>query len=189
LSLLLIATFAGCHRDDGEQIRYATAPKQQAPIPEAVPDLPAGHPEVDATSPLPGSAPAPDGFAYTMPAGWTLEGAKPMRLATFAAGTAEVVITRFPTGTGDWVSNVNRWRNQVSLPPVDSADPSTGTPVKVDSQPGHLYDFTGPDKKQLVVVVNKAGSDWFLKIIGPRAVVEAQKQPFMDFLGSARLGD
>ena len=117
-----------------------------------------------------------------------------MRLATLTAGKAEVVVSRFPQGSGTFVMNVNRWRKQVGLPDVQAADPSMGTAVKVGAEQGRLYDFVGdeatkPRLRQMVAIVNKSGMDWFFKIIGPAEVVESERGRFTEFLNSVRLGE
>ena len=100
------------------------------------------------------------------------------------------------------LSNVNRWRQQVGLGPVDKVDPkTTGEAVKIGGIEGRLYDFAavegaggaadgaGPPMRQMVATCNKAGMDWFFKIIGPAQVVESNRQAFLQFLGSVRLGE
>lgn len=130
------------------------------------------------------------GLTYAVPAGWEKQGPKPMREVWFTAGPAEkkaeIIVTKLPQGVGDLLSNVNRWRGQVGLAPVDDTA-NVGQDVTVDGVNGKLYDFTGDDRRQIVVMVNKGGNDWFVKVIGPNAVVEGEKAKFMAFLGSLKL--
>lgn len=64
--------------------------------------------------------------AWTLPQGWSQQPASGMRYATLTVGDArpplEVSVTVLPAGGGDLneaiLANVNRWRNQLSLPPL-----------------------------------------------------------------------
>jgi hypothetical protein len=87
-----------------------------------------------------------------LPAGWNRGGEKQMRFATILIDTPEaqldVSISQLPYG-GEWeeqvVSNVNRWRGQVKLPP--STDKAAGAePLEVASatdKPAYWVDLTG----------------------------------------------
>src|SRR5690242_5163483 len=83
--LLLALLPAGCSRNEIKVYRVAKepAPPQPAPtsasasMPETMPTLPAGHPEVDPSS----SPSAP--LTWTLPAGWEQEPAGEMRVASF----------------------------------------------------------------------------------------------------------
>jgi hypothetical protein len=167
-------------------------------------NLPAGHPPVAPGQQAPrlgGSVAGGGGAAgltYTLPAGWEKQADRPMRDATFAVTVggekAEVILSHFPQGTGDLLSNVNRWRNQVGLAPLEKVDPNTGQAVTIAGAEGRLHDFAGPEVatprlRQMVATVNKSGSEWFIKIIGPYGAVESQRESFVQFLSSVRLGD
>jgi hypothetical protein len=136
----------------------------------------------------PGASAAAGGLAYEAPAGWEKEGPKPMREVSFVVGgKGEVIVTRLPEGVGDLTSNVNRWRGQVGLGPLDEAG-KVGQETTVGGAKGTMYDFTGTDRRQIVVVVNRQGSDWYFKVIGPKDVVEKERGAFEKFLGSVKWG-
>lgn len=61
-------------------------------------------------------------IAWTVPEGWTEEPGKGMRYATLKAGSLEVTVSALPADQNNILDNVNRWRGQVSLPPVSAAD-------------------------------------------------------------------
>lgn len=87
-----------------------------------------------------------------LPAGWNRGGEKQMRFATLLVDTPEaqldISISQLPYG-GDWeeqvVSNVNRWRGQVMLPP--STEKAAGAePLEVvaaNEKPAYWVDLTG----------------------------------------------
>ncbi len=66
-----------------------------------------------------------DAEPWATPEGWTRDAEpRPMRLATYMApdadGPVEVAISRFPGRVGGELANINRWRGQMGLPPVDA---------------------------------------------------------------------
>jgi hypothetical protein len=120
-------------------------------------------------------AAAPTGISYDAPAGWEREGPKPMREVSFVVGgKGEVIVTRLPQGVGDLLMNVNRWRGQVGLGPLEEVG-KVGQELTVGGAKGTMYDFTGTERRQIVVVVNRQGSDWYFKVIGPKDVVEKER--------------
>ena len=133
-SLLLVA---GCHRDsvkvyrvakDQDQTQQSTAPALSTDSPN--PGLPPGHPDISSAPGMPPSA-APAGLpqlTWKTPDGWTQMPAGEMRVASFkiqGAGGKQADVSVIPlpglaSSTDD--ANVNRWRGQVSLPPISPDD-------------------------------------------------------------------
>lgn len=186
---------AGCDRQDDQQVQFVQVSKD-ADVP---PPPPSTAPAASALpeSVLSQSAPT-ESFKYDTPAGWNKEGPKPMREVSFTIPDGdrktEVIVTRLPEGAGDFVMNVNRWRRQVGLPEVQSADPKDAQPITIGAETGRLYDFLGPESanprlRQIVAILNKSGHDWFFKIIGPADLVQSEQPSFTKFLSSVRLGD
>src|SRR5690606_18990816 len=99
-----------------------------SPAPPAPADEQAASPEEDGVPGESGSpAEAGDADPWVVPIGWTLvPGERPMRVATYEApgpdGPVEVAITRFPGRVGGELANINRWRGQMGLPPVDESE-------------------------------------------------------------------
>src|SRR5882724_4414392 len=65
-----------------------------------------------------------DGLAWTAPANWTVKPASAMRKGSYRVpgpdGTdADLSITAFPGDVGGRLANVNRWRGQLELPPLN----------------------------------------------------------------------
>ena len=112
-----------------------------------------------------------------------------MRLGNFtaAAGQAEITVMTFPGDVGGLLANVNRWRGQSGLPPVNDAGLASATErVSVSGTPATLVEAVG-DKNGLISVYHPVGDQtWFYKIAGPSAVVAAEKGAFMEFLQSIR---
>jgi hypothetical protein len=77
---------------------------------------------------------------WTAPEGWTRDAEpRPMRMATYMApdtgGPVEVAVSRFPGRVGGELANINRWRGQMGLTPVD-AEGLEGTIARFDA-PGY----------------------------------------------------
>jgi hypothetical protein len=85
------------------------------------------------------------------------------------------------------LSNVNRWRGELGLAPVEEIEKAPDT-VSVDSQTGKLYDITGASARTAVAAVPREGKTWFFKLKGDPATVAAAKPAFQEFLASVRFG-
>lgn len=169
----------------------------QATTPSA---LPAGHPAMsEAATPAPGTSMADTqvikadgpGLKWVAPARWHSKPASAMRKASYtvegdAGATADVAITAFPGDVGGELANVNRWRGQMSLPPVNEAD--LASVVTRHEQNGlHLtiVDFANDSgQRMLAAMVPYNGATWFFKLTGPDALVAREKDTFLTFLGT-----
>lgn len=122
-----------------------------------------------------------------------------MRVGSFVINTnghhAEVTIIPLGGMAGGELANVNRWRGQLGLPPVDESQlAATGEKVSIGSTPASLYDVAGTDPKTqqperiLGAILISEGTTWFFKMTGSDALVESEKPVFKQFLGSIRMG-
>lgn len=131
---------------------------------------------------------------YTIPAGWQKQPAQAMRLASFQIpGGGDVSVVSLP-GPADLTSNVNRWRGQVGLAPVTDTVARQGVrTLQVAGVPAsalELYAPGGkPDKAMRVMLFEKHGQTWFIKLAGPASLVKAQQQPFEAFARSLQISD
>ena len=142
----------------------------------------------------PAAAGAGDGsLTWQVPAGWTLApAAGSMRYATLSVVAAdgtkcELVVSHFPGAVGGDLENVNRWRQQVSLPAVDPAGLAPLiTKLTAGPKTLSLIDVTG-SQTRLVAGWTRHGADtWFFKFTGPDTMVTAEKARFTAFLESVR---
>ncbi|QDT38964.1 hypothetical protein [Stratiformator vulcanicus] len=88
-----------------------------------------------------------DGDAtWDTPDGWTQQAGNQIRFATLQTGDEEVSVTRLPIFGDDLdeyiLSNVNRWRGQVNLPPMDQADLHQGGDLNEETRLLTLGDGT-----------------------------------------------
>ena len=136
-------------------------------------------------------------MTYTAPADWQSDPQpRAMRLATWTAGSgdakAEIYITEpIPASMFDIPSNVNRWRNQVGLPPDANISANPTSDIKIGDQRGVEIDLTGPAQdgkpaKRLIVAFAGEKNLWFFKIVGPAGAVARQKPEFEKFLASVK---
>ncbi len=116
-----------------------------------------------------------------------------MRLATFkpsTPGKVDVSVIVLGGTAGGELGNVNRWRGQVGLPPVDEAAlAQLRKEVKSKAGTISVYDFTGDgaDKQRMVAGLLFAdGRSWFLKMTGDPDAVGAARAGFMKVLESLR---
>lgn len=128
---------------------------------------------------------------WTKPDGWIEVPPSAMRYASFAAGTNEskvdVSVVTFSGQGGSDTDNVNRWRQQIGLPPMTPADVATQIePLKSDGADFSAVDIAGPNARTLAAWTRREGQVWFFKATGPNGAVEKEKPNFMKFVQSIR---
>ena len=199
IAALLLA--AACNRDEVSHYRApkenpAVAGSSQSSAPMGMPS--SSEPPSDmGSSPGSEAPPRPAGKAalkWTLPKGWTEGEAGGMRYATLKPpfpGKLEATVVVLAGTAGGEVSNVNRWRGQIGLPPIEEKDlPALRKIVKTKAGMVAVFDFTseGQTKSRMVagLLSTPDGNTWFMKLVGDSGPV-AQAQPdFMHFLGSLR---
>lgn len=137
--------------------------------------------------------PAGDGsVTWSLPDGWAVAKGSSARYATIgitgADGAAgELAVTHFPGDVGGDLANVNRWRAQISLPPIDQAALATEvSEITAGPKTIKVIDATGAQNRCAAAWVAHGGETWFFKFTGPDALVGAEKSKFTAFLESVR---
>jgi hypothetical protein len=181
LVITALAAIAGCNRSD-DQITVYRIPKETQP--ESMPQ------------PAAANNAAPSQVHWTAPSGWEEQPASGFRKGSYlvrgADGkTADVSIISFPESAGGLLANVNRWRNQLKLPPVtNEAEATTPMPVAgremvfVDLVSAEPIEKTGSKTRILGGILPLPGETWFFKMMGPDELVEPQRDQFRQFLES-----
>lgn len=210
VSLVILLT--GCK--DREITAYR-APKDApvATMPQSAPatdtnSLPPGHPPIGgATTPAPGATaggdmatmantPVPTAggsdLTWTAPAAWSPKGGSTMRKGSYAVKgngmEADLGITAFPGDTGGLHPNLNRWRGQVGLPAASPAELDAAL-IHLDGQGLHfeVIDLVGPSgTRMLGAITSFNGNSWFFKLMGPDALVAAEKPAYLEFLKTVK---
>jgi hypothetical protein len=169
-----LLALAGCsdRSPDGTVYEVEKPPAEPAAVkaPAARPELPEGHPPLEAAAGLPEGHPPMDAAAaagtdmsaatlpeelvgkgdlpaWELPEGWSETEPGPMRRATLAVGAdgLEVAVTSFPGTVGGLPANVNRWRRQLGLPPASrEAVEASVTEMEVGGLSFYLVDLNAP---------------------------------------------
>jgi hypothetical protein len=161
------------------------------------PSLPPGHPAIPAevlggnmpTMPPSHAPTGADAIAWDLPKGWMEARTGGMRLATLkppAAGKVDVSVIMIPGAAGGELANVNRWRGQIGLQPIDEAA-RLRMRKEVQSKAGavSVYDFAseGPDKQRMIAgVLFVDGRSWFVKMVGDDEPVATSRAGFAKLL-------
>ncbi|MFI5379823.1 MAG: hypothetical protein ACHRHE_11035 [Tepidisphaerales bacterium] len=118
---------------------------------------------------------------------------RPMRELTYNIGEepkgAVVIVSRLPaeTFTSNPLPNINRWRDQVGLGPVEDLAGQPSQKVIIGGETGSIYDLTGPQRgRQIVALVTRGGEIWYFKIIGSAETIDTEKANFEAFLASVK---
>ncbi len=132
---------------------------------------------------------------WIKPDSWIEKAATSIRLASYTAGdegSVDVSVTVFPDRAGGLLANINRWRGQIELQPVDD----TGlldlvTEIMIAGHPGWFVDLVGPANDRepsriIGAIVSAGGKTWFFKMTGPAGTVESELAAFRELVASAK---
>jgi hypothetical protein len=145
--------------------------------------------QMAAMPPQDGGAPQ---IKWETPEGWTEVSPSSMRYASFSAadengGKIDISIVTFAGDGGSDADNVNRWRGQIGLAPIDaSAITSQVTPLKTGDTTFSTTDIAGAKARTIAAWTRRDGRVWFFKATGPNAAVEKEKPNFVKFIESVR---
>jgi hypothetical protein len=194
--VLVLAT--GCRRDEVTHYRVA----KEAPASDSAGLMPASMSSSPSPPGMAGDVPPPPPpsgdarLTWTLPRGWTQRLQGGMRYATITApaeGRLDVSVVVLPGPAGGELANVNRWRNQIGLPPLDAAGMAAARKaIAAKAGPVSLYDFTSDGQKKSRVVAGLAevgGSTWFVKMTGDEKPVATAHAEFIRLLESLRRDD
>ncbi len=139
-------------------------------------------------------------LVWDLPEGWSEAEAGSMRYASFQTVDAnqrstDVSVTTFTGQVGSDLDNVNRWRRQVGLFPVDETELARGiqsTPVA--GKTGLLVDMEGQSPESGartrilgVIADGEGGRKWYFKMTGTPEAIAGQEGHFRSFLESLRM--
>jgi hypothetical protein len=129
---------------------------------------------------------------WQTPEGWTEIPPSSMRYASFSAsggdaGKIDVSVVTFAGDGGSDADNVNRWRGQIGLPPVDEDTVNSQiAPLRTTDTTFETTDITGAKGRTVAAWTRRDGRVWFFKATGPNAAVEKEKPNFVKFIESVR---
>jgi hypothetical protein len=148
-----------------------------------------GPPQVAAAAPQATSAPQ---IKWKTPEGWTEVPPSSMRYASFSAsaedgGKIDISIVTFPGDGGSDADNINRWRGQMGLAPIDAnAVTSQVAPLKTEDTTFSTTDIAGNKTRTIAAWTRRDGRVWFFKATGPNTALEKEKPNFVKFIESVR---
>lgn len=175
-----------------QEVTRARVPKAAgAPAPAPTMGMSMGTGDV----PMPPTPTGAAALAWTLPKDWTETRPGGMRVATLVPPVSgiDISVTALPGPAGGELANVNRWRGQIGLEPVDDAGLARlRTAVKAPAGTLSVYDFTsdGATATRMVVALFTAetGSTWFIKMTGEAKAVGQVRPDFLRLLETLRLG-
>jgi hypothetical protein len=148
------------------------------------------------------SAAAAPAIRWQTPPGWQEQSGGSVRQGSFVvAGAdgakADMSVITFPGDVGGDLANVNRWRNQVQLPPIGAAE-LPQTLARVTSPAGEflMVDLLsdapvladGHRARLLGAILKQPAQTWFFKLMGEAGLVASQRNAFLGFLQSVEFG-
>ncbi len=168
VGLLALLVLAGCQR---ETMRYEEIPKR------------APHSEGE--------------LSWTLPASWVEVPPGNMQRSKFKinhprAEGVDVSIAVLPSQMGSELANVNRWRGQLQLAPID--EPTWARSRKTMESCGMLWVTLSIESTEKgaaargmrVAMTTVSGQSWFFKIMGPSTGVRAESENFDQFIKGVR---
>ncbi|MEM8865125.1 MAG: hypothetical protein AAGF31_06210 [Planctomycetota bacterium] len=167
------------------------SPPFAAGLPRATP-----APQAAAVPPAPVRTPAAAlsrDIAYKLPDGWVELPPNSMRIANLRTSedqdAATVTASRFPAvaAMSDVLANVNRWRGQVGLAPIDQTEvDDSKQSIQVDGAEGQLVEMIGDENAILAAMLIRGGQVWFFKLTGTPDAANKQRDAFLTWIDSVR---
>ena len=163
--------------------------------------LPPGHPSIgsgDMNAPvMPAGSDEAVKPAWTIPAGWQEVPPTQFLLAKYsiadASGAkAEVNVAELDGNGGGVLPNVNRWRGQIGLDPVDETGlAKVTTSLDVTGGQATFVDLTGTDAtgqptRLVAAIVPMGNQTWFYKLLGDEKIVAREKDAFTKLVQTTR---
>jgi hypothetical protein len=137
-------------------------------------------------------------MVWDVPEGWTRR-AEPgqMRVATFDAGSGddalEIAVSTLGGGGGGLLANINRWRGQIGLAPIEDADIDSRLEHISESALHAVYvdlqsDEGAAEPQRIIgaVIDDSAGGVWFVKATGDPTLLESHAAKIRAFAASFR---
>jgi hypothetical protein len=195
-SAAVIIAFAGCA--DHSDAEVTRVPKEPAVDVAVAPPPPSPVAPMADRSSMAGQT-LPEGAVnqsdanpqWQVPAEWETLPAGSMRRASFRAdgpeGPLDISVTSFPGDVGGLLANVNRWRGQVGLPPVDAATLEDSIERRdINGKDAVVTILRSSPQSMAVAIFSHAGNSWFFRMAGPTASVDAQLDNFNQYIGGIR---
>jgi hypothetical protein len=194
-----VAWIKSVSTDDNDNSTDAAPPTSTGETP-----LPASHPSAGprpvASTQLPPDVPPPPSAStplWTPPASWKAKAGSTMRVATFevpgdGGESGDLSVVALGPAAGDVLANVNRWRKQFGLGPVDEAGLAKAAPtLALDSGGSATFvALEGAAEQEgnglLAAMVKREDKVWFYKLTGPAKLIAKEKDNFTKFVAGVK---
>jgi hypothetical protein len=199
--------FVGCRKDEEIKV-YRVAKGESASAMPANPRAGMKDPGPDHTAPRSSRNPAPPPSATRkpvglVPPGWQAGGGSSMRRASFrvfgkGAELADISLIILSGPAGGAVNNINRWRAQLGLEPLEPKDlekeiellsTKCGQAMVVDLSGKPTGADPATDGRTVAAIVERPGETWFFKMRGNAELAGKEKQRFLDWVASVEPGE
>ena len=174
LHTLLFFSLVACHR---QAIRVYIADKEN---------------DQDVVIPSP---PAKITMPAKLPDGWQAIASSGIRKASYRVDvpgndSLDCSVISFPGSAGGLDANVNRWRGEVGLKPLESAElRASVVSSTIDKLEIFIVDLVGRERSTLGAILPLQNETWFFKISGSAKPISTQKQNFTRFLSTIRIDE
>ncbi len=162
---------------------------------EAPKDTPSKHQHGEASAPT-----QENDLSWEKPETWEATALSSFRKGSFAFTSADgqkidISIIAFPEKAGGLLQNINRWRDQLHLPPISQDQLSDNTTaISIAGQPATQVEIVsetaiieGQFKSRIIAaILSENQQSWFFKMVGTDAAVLSQKKTFISFLASVK---
>jgi hypothetical protein len=179
--ILCILAFVAAGCGDVDEIRRYQAPKTQTSAAENT------RSEIN-------NEPA---FAFETPQGWApgervvSRGGVTIKydaafIVTDEQQRLDITVNRMPA-MGSFLQNVNRWRGQVGLGPVQSEELDAAVEsIEIDGSAADYVELVGESETILGIVAVRGRYAWYLKLKGDAELAEREKENFETFVKSIK---
>jgi hypothetical protein len=150
--------------------------------------------QIDAPQGMATASPQGAPLSFQTPEGWSDLGPKSMRAVNLAVGESQCYVILLGGEAGGLLMNLNRWRGEVGLDPIEDADVADldqvtllGSEVPLLDVRGDysgMGDGGGANYRVFGAALIRDSFSVFVKMIGPEAELETQRAAFLEFLST-----
>ena len=137
------------------------------------------------------------GVSLTAPQSWTqVKATSPVIVKAYdvssSYGKAQVAITSLNNDGGGLLPNINRWRNQLGLSPVNKLSDQPVSLLNMSGVTAMLMDIQSqasddqPARGMLMAIVSRPTETWYFKMTGEAPVLKQLKDDFVTAVQSAK---
>lgn len=120
--------------------------------------------------------------------GWKEETPGQFQIALYQLSPeVNVSVSSLPGEAGGESANVNRWRRQVGLEPVEDVGGKI-LGVEGNEISAKWFEIMGESQSILAAIISLPTETWFFKLNAPTREIEPRREEFMSFLSTVSLG-